>query len=65
MYGQDISNTQTKWQLSAGDETTISGLKIDVLWDTADSNPYLVPPKVQASIHNPSKTTGSVVISCG
>ncbi len=41
--GQDISNMQTKWQLSAGNEKSIPALKINILWDMANSIPFLAP----------------------
>ncbi len=44
---------QTIWQLSAGDEKLIPALKIKILWDMADSIPYLVPTQFQESIFPP------------
>ncbi len=40
---QQISNTQTIWQLGAGDEKSIPALKIYILCDIAYSIPYLIP----------------------
>jgi hypothetical protein len=48
--GQHFSNTQTIWQLSAGDEKSIPELKINILWDKANSIPYSVPTQFQESI---------------
>ncbi len=57
--GQHISNTQTKCQLSAGDEKSIPALKINILLNTTNSIPYLVPTQFQESIfpRNPFKNT--------
>jgi hypothetical protein len=49
-FGQPICNTQTILQLSAGDEKSISELKIYILWDMANSIPYSVPTQFQESI---------------
>jgi hypothetical protein len=45
VWGKEIplSNTITIWQQSAGDEKSIPALKFYILWDMADSIPYLVP----------------------
>ncbi len=51
--GQYVSNMQTIWQFSAGDERSIPALKINILWDMADSMPYLVPTRFQESIFPP------------
>ncbi len=50
----NLSNTQTIWQLLTGDGMI-------TLWYTADSIPYLVPSQFQESIFLPqlSKNTGS------
>ncbi len=45
--GQHISNKQIIWHLSQGDEESIPALKIKILWDMADSIPYLVPTQFQ------------------
>jgi hypothetical protein len=70
--GQHISNTQTTWQLAAGDEKSISALLINILWDMADKNPYLVPilfqeailaiscPKILALLKNPCSSVAIV-----
>jgi hypothetical protein len=64
--GQHISKLQTIWQLLAGEEKSIPTFKINLLWDMADSIPYLdiwfliyfrnriLPPPP-----NTSKNTGS------
>jgi hypothetical protein len=44
---KNISNTQTLWQLLEGDEKSIPAIKIYILWDMADSIPYLVPSPTQ------------------
>jgi hypothetical protein len=41
---------ETIWQLSLGDEMSIPALKINILWDMADSIPYLVPTQLQELI---------------
>ncbi len=46
------------WQLSAGGQKSIAALKTIILWDMADSIPYLVPTQFQESTfssNNPSK----------
>jgi hypothetical protein len=45
--GPPISNTQTIWQLSDGEENLILALIINILWDVADSITYLVPTQFQ------------------
>jgi hypothetical protein len=57
-----ISNTQTKRQLSAGDEKSIPDLKIIIIGH-GQLDVYLVPLKSrnQFSPHNPSKNTRSVL----
>jgi hypothetical protein len=50
---QNLSNTQKIWQLSEGDEKPIPALKINILWDMADSIPYFVPTQFQKSIFIP------------
>ncbi len=40
---QYISNTQTIWQLLAGDGKSISALKIYIWWDMSYSISYVVP----------------------
>ncbi len=67
---QHISNTQTKWQLSAGDEKSISALKINIYeimgYDQLDSTlgSYSVLG-IDISIHNPSKNAGCAEYSLG
>jgi hypothetical protein len=51
--GKQIFSTQTIWQLSAGDEKSIPALKINILWDIADSIQHLVPTQFQESIFTP------------
>jgi hypothetical protein len=38
---------KTIWQLSAGNEKFVPALKINVLWDMADSIPNLAPDQFQ------------------
>jgi hypothetical protein len=60
---QHISNNQTTWQLSAGDEKTIPAKKSYILWDIAYSIPYLHGsysiPGIDFSPQYPSKNVGS------
>jgi hypothetical protein len=51
--GQHISNVQTIWQLSAGNEKSVPALKINIYVDIADSIPYLVPTQFQELIFSP------------
>ncbi len=60
--GQHIFNTQTIWQLSAGDYKSIPALKIYILWNTTNSIPYLGPTQFQESIYpqTPSKNAAQM-----
>jgi hypothetical protein len=51
-----VSDTQTIWQLSAGDEKLIPALKMNILWDTAGSIPYLVPTQIPGTEQKTKKT---------
>jgi hypothetical protein len=68
--GQRISDRQTIWQLSTGDEKLIPALKINSFWDMADWISYLVPTQSQELItppppspHNPSRNIGSAFLA--
>jgi hypothetical protein len=51
--GRHISNTQTIWQLSAGDEKSIPALEIEILWHIADSIPFLARTRFFSPITRP------------
>ncbi len=51
--GQNIFNVQTICQLSAVDENSIPALKINILYDIAESIPHLVPTQFQELIFLP------------
>ncbi len=44
---QHISNTQIIWQLLVGYEKSIPALKMNTLWDIANSIPILGPTQFQ------------------